>query len=104
MAKHARKVDANQEAVVEALRKIGASVAITSEIGGGFPDLVVGYHGLNFLLEVKDGTKPVTQRKLTPEQMKFLGRWRGQYDVVNTPGAAVQLVTEATCYKLQEGK
>ena len=42
MRQDARK-DANQTQIVDALRGVGATVAITSMLGHGFPDLVVGY-------------------------------------------------------------
>ena len=45
------KTDVNQKAVVEQLRAIGATVAITSQLGKGFPDIVVGYGGDNYLFE-----------------------------------------------------
>ena len=31
-----------------------ASVFSTHEIGKGFPDIVVGYRGINYLFEIKD--------------------------------------------------
>lgn len=70
------KVDANQKTFVVALRKIGASVAITSHIGNGFPDLVVGYKDRNYMIEVK-----TARGRLTDEQLVFASRWRGQYVV-----------------------
>src|SRR5690348_14455813 len=35
---YAKRVDKNQADIVDALRKIGASVLVCSHIGGGFPD------------------------------------------------------------------
>jgi hypothetical protein len=43
--KRAAKVDINQKEIVAYLRKIGASVAVMSAVGQGFPDLVVGWRG-----------------------------------------------------------
>ena len=76
---YAKKVDANQKEIVKAFRQLGAKVAITSSAGDGFPDLVVQYrypsrklYNLETLLvEVKDGAKPPSQRRLTPEQEVF---------------------------------
>lgn len=67
------KVDRNQQIIVEALRTIGASVAITSSVGDGFPDLVVGYRDRTILIEVKTRTG-----RLTPSQLVFAARWRGE--------------------------
>ncbi len=80
--RRAAKVDANQSAIVTALRKAGASVTPTHAAGSGFPDLVVGYRGQNYLLEVKDGSKPPSGRQLTPDQRDWHRDWRGQKAVV----------------------
>ena len=74
----AKRVDANQKKIVEQLRKIGASVTVTSMMGEGFPDVVVGFRGKNFLIEIKDESKSPSQRKLTPDEQRWHLRWRGQ--------------------------
>ena len=60
------RIDDNQEGIVAALREAGATVQSTAAVGSGCPDLIVGYEGRNFLLEVKDGEKPPSRRALTP--------------------------------------
>ena len=89
------RTDANQTEIVEALRLAGASVWITSGVGGGGPDIVVGYRGKeNKLMEIKDGTKPMSQRKLTPDEQKFHDAWRGPiYTVMSIPDALHVLTT-----------
>lgn len=67
------RTDANQTPIVNALRAVGCNVAITSALGSGFVDLVV-YRpatGLLRLMEVKDGSKPPSKRKLTPDEEEF---------------------------------
>lgn len=96
MKKHARRVDANQSAVVSALRQIGCTVFVASSVGGGFPDLVVGYRNRTMLIELKDGDKPKSARKLTIDQMFFSAMWRGHYVVVNNVDEAIAAVVEAT--------
>lgn len=50
----ARRTDANQQEIVDALRKAGCRVQCTHAVGRGFPDLVVlTPDGLLVLLEVK---------------------------------------------------
>lgn len=78
-----KRIDANQNEVVSALRKLGFSVAITSMVGKGFPDLVVGKNGINWLFELKDGSKAPSQKKLTPDEQKFFDGWRGQINKVD---------------------
>ena len=89
-----RRVDANQSEIVAALRACGCSVAITSDAGHGFPDLVVGRMGhrgrVSLLIEVKDGSKPPSARGLTPDQVEFHAAWRGQI-------ATARNVVEALC-------
>jgi len=93
MMRRAAKVDDNQREIVQALRHCGASVMDTSAVGKGFPDLVVGWHGLNLLVEIKDGSKPPSHRKLTPAQVEFHGAWRGQVCVVTSVDEALALVS-----------
>lgn len=81
--------DANQDEIVRALREIGASVAITSGAGYGLPDLIVGFRGETFLLEVKDGTKPMSKKKLSANEAYFVEHWKGR------PVAIVESVADA---------
>jgi hypothetical protein len=94
MPRRAAKVDANQSAIVAALRKMGCSVLPLHTVGQGCPDLLVGYDAVNFLLEVKDGDKAPSAQSLTPDQVLFHDKWLGQVGVVNSPEAAVKYVTD----------
>lgn len=107
--RRAAKVDANQHEIVDALRGVGASVSITSAVGEGFPDIAVGYKGQNLLLEIKDGSKPPSDRKLTPAQQKWHREWCGTVLVVETVKDAFRAIglsvtdgdSEASEYKLK---
>lgn len=88
----AAKVDANQAEIVEALRRVGAIVQVTSKVGGGFPDLVVGFRGNNYILEIKDGDKPPSARRLTEEQELWHARWRGSVVVVGSVVEALHAI------------
>lgn len=80
--RRAAKIDSNQNKIVTTLRRIpGVSVAVTSSLGKGFPDLVIGRNGKNYLIELKDGDKYKSQQKLTPEEYKWHEEWRGQVSV-----------------------
>jgi hypothetical protein len=74
--RYANRIDANQNKIVDALRKAGAIVRIISQ-GDGIPDLLVGYRGFTILMEVKDGDKVPSARKLTEAEQKFFDDWRG---------------------------
>jgi hypothetical protein len=85
-----RKVDANQAELVRDLRQIGCSVALLHMVGGGVPDLLVGIGGRNYLVEVKDGSKAPSARKLTPAQVEFHRDWRGSVHVLSTRSQALE--------------
>ena len=77
-----RRVDANQSEIVEEFRRQGCSVLHLHTIGKGCPDILVGlvssrYGKLNILVEIKDGKKPPSQRKLTEDEAKFHRDWLG---------------------------
>ena len=84
------RVDANQKMIVTALRKAGATVQSLATIGKGCPDLLVGFRGQNHVLEVKDGSKPPSAQKLTPDERDWIEQWRGQVAVVNSVDAALK--------------
>ena len=95
--RRAAKVDANQGEIVAALRKSGCSVEPLHSVGGGVPDLLVGVpdvgiDGINLLMEVKDGAKPPSARKLTPDQVDWHAAWLGQKVVVTSVEEALDVV------------
>lgn len=84
-----KKIDDNQTRIVEALRRIGASVLSLASIGRGCPDLLVGLRGVNHLLEVKDA-----KGELTALQRPWFKAWRGRVSVVRSPEEAICTVME----------
>ncbi len=93
MSRRAARTDANQTAVVSALRAAGAFVRSLASVGDGMPDLIVGFRETTLLMEVKDGHKSPSARKLTPEQVKFHAEWTGgPLAVVDGPEAALRVL------------
>lgn len=88
----AAAVDANQSEIVDALRKSGATVEPLHSVGAGCPDLLVGYRGKNWLMEVKDVNKPPSKKKLNERQVEWHRDWRGQVATVETSGAALAVI------------
>jgi hypothetical protein len=86
------RVDGNQADIVSALRKIGASVSPTHTIGGGFPDLVVGFRRRSVLFEVKDPKQPPSKRKLTDDEAIWFGNWKGEAYVIETAEEAIAIL------------
>lgn len=83
------RLDDNQREVVAALRAAGATVQSLASVGGGCPDLLVGYRGVNWLLEVKDGSKAPARRKLTDAEQRWADGWQGQWSVVESAAEAL---------------
>jgi Holliday junction resolvase len=70
------KVDANQARIVGALRQAGCRVQHLHTIGRGCPDLLVLHRGMLILVEVKDGDKPPSAQRLTPDEMQWHTEWQ----------------------------
>ena len=66
--RRAAKIDSNQPQIVKALRRSGAFVILTSQLKNAF-DLLVIYRGTIYIVEVKDGEKVKSKRKLTEGEM-----------------------------------
>ena len=99
------RTDQNQQEIVNALRKVGCSVGITSTLGNGYPDLDIGFRNRNLKLEVKDGSKPPSERQLTPDQQKWHNEWRGQVAVVESIEQALKVIqTDQTLYRIQRAQ
>jgi hypothetical protein len=88
-----KRTDSNHAEIIKALRKIpNLSVFSTHEVGKGFPDIVIGYKGINYLIEIKDGNKPPSARKLTDAEVKFHNDWQGQIKIVNNLDEVLNLL------------
>jgi len=83
----AAKTDANQAEIVAALRAVGASVFLTHRLGGGFPDLCVGFRNKNVLMEVK-----IDKGSLNELEQDFFREWRGQRCVVRSVDEALKVI------------
>jgi hypothetical protein len=81
------KRDGNHTPIVQALRAAGRSVVELHTVGGGVPDLLVGW-GQRYMLfmEVKD---PEGRDRDEPTQVEFRRRWHG------APVVVVRSVAEA---------
>ena len=107
MSRKQHRADRNQAPLVEELRRVpGVEVAITSQVGNGFPDIVVGRRvsiewlretygdsvPMNFLVEVK----PTKTENLRDSQNKFHGRWPGAVNRATTLGQLLRLIGATT--------
>lgn len=84
--------DANEPEIVAVLRAVGAHVELLREP----VDLLVGFRGATYLIEVKLPAGPrggVKDRTLTDDQADFFNAWRGgMLAVVRSPEDALRLI------------
>jgi hypothetical protein len=90
----AARIDTNQPAIVALFRKLGASVLHLHTLGAGAPDILVGVAGRNALVEIKDGEKPPSAQKLTPDEVDFHRDWRGQVTIIRTEAEVVAFLAQ----------
>ena len=81
--RYAAKRDKNEADIVRVLEYVGATVTPLSDTG--CPDLLVGYDGENYLLEVKG-----KRGKLTVDQIAWHQTWAGSVQVVRNADEALR--------------
>ncbi len=105
-AHRAARRDQSEPAIVDALRAAGASVTVIGQ-GDGVPDLLVGFEGRNYLIEVKNPLGPQGGKGgggasrpcrggdgvRTAAQVAWWAAWRGSPPViVRTPAEALAAI------------
>ena len=90
--RRAARIDANQPEIVAALRGVGAAVQPLHTVGKGCPDLLVSHRMTNYLIEIKDGAKPPSARRLTQDQLDWHDAWRAPVFVVSTIAEALAVI------------
>jgi Holliday junction resolvase len=95
----AKRVDANQKEMTKLFRDLGISVLVLSNVGKGCPDLLLGYNNRCILVELKDGSKRPSARKLTPLEAKFFEEWQGDARIINNATEAIALVNQLRACK-----
>tara|TARA_R110000851_G_scaffold160243_1_gene303469 strand:+ start:8369 stop:8668 length:300 start_codon:yes stop_codon:yes gene_type:complete len=79
--RRAARVDDNQKDVVALFRKLGWYVLIISQLKNCC-DIIVSKDNITIAIEIKDGEKPESQRKLSAGEVKFKVEWKGRYELV----------------------
>lgn len=92
--KYNNKVDANQPELVALWRTLGCVVIpVTAEPDAGF-DVIVCYNGCVELVEIKDGNKPPSKRKLTDGELVRKAELEGvgcALNIIETEDQAMEL-------------
>jgi uroporphyrinogen-III decarboxylase len=89
------KVDKNQPEIVSALRQMGAEVFHVHMVKNFF-DILVAYKGKLYAVEIKNGTKPESARKLTEGEERCKVKLEGvnvPYNVVTSVEEAIELIS-----------
>lgn len=101
--RRAAKIDANQTEIVKVLRQMGCTVQPLHTVGDGCPDLLVGAFGVTLLMEIKDGAKVPSARRLTEDQIIWHGKWTGgPLSIVTDIDGAVRAVNACRLAKQLE--
>lgn len=97
--------DKNHDRIAAALEAAGATTLDTSIMGGGFPDLLVGFNGVDFLLEIKNPDTQYGRSGLSDEQILYHSKWRGKrIQVVRNEEEALAAIGYVTHHTNQETK
>ena len=92
--RRAARRDDNEKQIIDALRRCGAYVKAIND--DGTFDLLVAYNNRTFLIEIKDGAKSPSARKLTDAEQKFHDEWpNDNLFIVNTVDEALALLIAA---------
>jgi len=88
--RRAAKVDDNQPDIVKAFRGLGWSVLIVSQLKRCC-DLFVSKNGRTVAVEIKDGSKVPSRRKLTEGETEFRDSWQGEWRLVESVDDVIEL-------------
>lgn len=87
----AAKVDGNSAEIIAAFRKFGCSVLPMHQLKNAC-DCAIGLNKKTVLVEIKDGRRPASQRKLTIGESKFHDSWKGAIHIVEDLSDVIALV------------
>ena len=89
--RRAARRDNGEQDIIKAMRAEGAYVKQIND--EGLFDLLVSYRGETLLIEVKDGAKPPSARRLTDAEQKFHDEWPlSNLFIIISPEDAVALL------------
>ena len=89
MFRAARK-DANHKEIADTFKKCGWSVLDVSQLKNCC-DIIVSKSKRTITVEIKDGSKPPSQRRLTEGEIKFRNNWQGEYALIKSSEDVLKL-------------
>lgn len=81
--RRAARTDDNQSDIVKSFRGLGWYVLIISQLKNCC-DIIVCKNGRTIAVEIKDGAKTISKRKLTEGEQKFREDWQGEYALIES--------------------
>ena len=96
--RRAAKVDVNQPEIVKCLRAMGAHVLHTHQLKNAF-DILVGYHGNLYIMEIKDGSLPPSAKKLSTGEQSCKTKFNAvgvDYHIVENCSQAIDILNQNT--------
>ena len=81
--RRAARTDDNQPEVVKEFRRLGWYVLIISQLKNCC-DIMVSKGGVTIAIEIKDGSKPPSARKLSKGEQEFKDNWLGRWELVES--------------------
>lgn len=95
MRRAARK-DRNHNEITAVFQKAGFRVWDTSQLGGGFPDIIIARNKSTGVVEIKDGKLKPSARRLTLDETCFRIHWEthGRWYLVASVDDALNVIEE----------
>lgn len=88
--RRAARADANQPEIVECFRSLGWYVLIISQLKNCC-DIMASKGGQTIAIEIKDGSKPPSARKLSTGEQKFKDEWLGRWELIESVDDVIKL-------------
>lgn len=89
----ANRIDANQPEIVAHFREWDCSVLVISDLKNCC-DIIVAKHGRTIAVEIKDGAKVKSARKLTDGEEAFKASWKGCWRLCESIKDADKIISE----------
>lgn len=88
----AARVDENHSEIVAAFEKLGCSVLDIHQLKR-CADILVSKNKRTVIVEIKDGKKSKSRRKLTKGEMEFFASWQGESAIVESIDDVLRVVS-----------
>jgi hypothetical protein len=85
--------DKNHNSIISGLKYAGAAIIDLSSMGYGIPDILVSYHNVLYLMEIKNPDNAYGRRGMNKNQKQWAERWRGKKpEVVRSIDDALKII------------